>query len=142
MPAFSVFALLGVFSAWLALSSLIPSVRAIVSHAPLVVLSPHDAIGLPLALLSFALAGMTLAPRLTSDRDGYQRRKAEGCQASGLTVCLGVAVASVLLTVVIVPVAEVTASAVMADRHYVRCPTPLHERRAPMRWVSAQGRCP
>ena len=144
LPAFLVFALLGAFSLWLALSSLLPTTRALMSRAPLIALSPRDAIGLPLALLCFALAAMTLfpAPDLKPGRARDRHRKPDQRSSRGLMLCLGVAVSGVLLTVVTVPITEIVASTVMSNRGYLRCPAPLRERHPPLRWVLFNGHCP
>lgn len=143
LPAFVGFVLLGALPLWLSLSSLLPAMHAIMSRAPLVALSPRDTIGLPLALLCFALAAMTLFP--AADRGGGRSRSKQRTGSrglDGLTLCLGVAIGSVLLTVIAVPLTEVAASAIMANRHYLSCPAPLHERHPPLRWTLAIGQCP
>ena len=143
LPAFLFFALLGTLALWLALSGLLPSTRAILSHAPLVALSPRDAIGLPLALLCFSLAAMTLfpAPDFGPDRK-RAHAKPDQRRTHGLQLWLGVAIASVFLTVVTVPITEFAASAIMANLRYLRCPAPAHERHPPLRWSLANGTCP
>ena len=139
LPAFLGFAVLGLLPLWLSLSSLVPSARAILAHAPLVSVSPRDAIGLPLALLCFALAGMTLCPAASAGPGRVRKRPR---QVDWLKLWLGVAAAAVLLSVVSVPVAEVGASWLMTDRGYAPCPAPAGERRAPLRWVAGGGQCP
>ncbi len=143
LPAFLCFSTLGVLALWLALSSLLASIHALMSHAPLVALSPRDAIGMPLALLCFALAAMTLlpAPDTGGGRMRNRQRRPEPRQSRGLTLCLA-AMAGVLLTVITVPLTELAASAIMANRSYLRCPAPLRERHPPLRWIHPDGRCP
>ena len=143
-PAFLGFILLGALPLWLSLSALLPSLHAINAHAPLVALSPRDAIGLPLALLCFTLAAMTLfpAPAQGRSRSRASRPKTGPSRIDGLKICLGLAMGCVLLTVVAVPVTEIAASSIMANRHYVSCPIPLHERHPPLRWTLSDGHCP
>ena len=144
LPASLGFIALGLLPLWLALSSLVPSSRAMLRHAPLVAFSPRDAIGLPLGLLCFALAGMTLCPvpARQSGRVTEAQRKGYRAGVDWLKVWLGVAVAAILLAVVSVPVAEVAASWAMAGRGYAPCPAPANERYAPLRWIAGEGRCP
>lgn len=142
LPAFLMFAALAALALWLALSSLIPSLREFTSHAPMVALSPRDTIGLPLALLSLALAGMTLSRAPEVGPRAHRRRHEKSEKTTGLNVCLGIAMASVLLTVVIVPITEITANVVMANRHYLACPAPLRDRHPPMRWILPTAHCP
>lgn len=142
LPAFLGFIALGALSLWLALTALIPSVRAMSNHASSVVLSPHDTIGLPLALLFLALAGMTLSPAPEVGPGTHRRRHGKSQKTPGLNICLAVAMASVLLTVIIIPVTEITANVMMANRHYLSCPTPLGTRHPPMRWILPTAHCP
>lgn len=144
LPAFLCFSTLGVLALWLALSSLLASIHALMSHAPLVALSPRDAIGMPLALLCFALAAMTLlpAPDTGGGRTRNRQRRPESRQSRGLTLCLTAAMAGVLLTVITAPLTELAASTIMANRSYLRCPAPLRERHPPLRWIRPDGRCP
>ena len=143
LPAFAGFVLLGLLPLWFSLSSLMPSVDAFRRHAPVVALSPRDAIGLPLAVLCFALAAMTQLPAPDQAPGNGHRGRATSKRGTGaLTVCLGVAIGSVLLTVIAVPLTEFATSAILANRHYVACPSPLNERHPPLRWVLPQGHCP
>ena len=50
--------------------------------------------------------------------------------------------ASVLLTVVTVPLIEIAASPIMANRGYLPCPAPARERHPPLRWILRNGHCP
>ncbi len=144
LPAFSAFVLLGAVPLWLSLSGLLPSLRAIINGAPLIALSPRDAVGLPLALLCFTLAAMTLLPP-SGQQAVRARRSASQAgrrKPDWLKMCLGVAMGCVLLTVVCVPLTEFAVSAWLANQNYSRCPAPLHERHPPMRWTRPDGRCP
>jgi len=138
LPALLGFVALGAIPLWLALSGLLPPLRAIAGHAPLVALSPRDAIGLPLALLCFALAAMT---QLGTSTIGPTRRRMRPARFSPLSLCLGIAIAAALLTVVAIPLAEVAANVVMAQRQYRPCPATAEERHAPMRWSRADAQC-
>ena len=144
LPAFLGFILLGAVPLWLSLSSLLPSVHAIMRHAPLIALSPRDAIGLPLALLCFILAAMTLfpTPQLGPGRARKGRQSANSRRIDGLKLCLGLAIGCVLLTVVSVPLAEFAASTILTNQRYLPCPAPLHERHPSLRWTLSADRCP
>ena len=145
LPAFFGLFLLGVFLLWLSLIRLIPTIRAVLDHAPLVVLWPRDAVVLPIAFGFFSFAAMTLfpPPAAVPNRGHGKRRTSIRRRVDGLNVCFGMAMASVLLMVVAVPLTEVTALVIMPRLHYMACPARLHyERHPPQRWVLSFEHCP
>jgi hypothetical protein len=138
------FPLCGAAALWLSLSGLVPSIRAVVSHAPVVELDPRDAISLPLALTFFAFAAMTLLPAPQIGRSHARRKgnKPGQSEQKWLMIWLGVAMAGVLLAVMAVPITEVAAMEIMSKQHYVACPASPFIRHAKMRWALPKAHCP
>ena len=147
LPAFFGFVLVGTLSLWLSLSSLVPSVRAIVDHAPLVTLWPRYAAAAPAAFGFFSFAAMMLfpPPEVGPSRTRGKRRKPSRRRVDWLNVCFGAAMVNALLMVIAVPVTEIAALVVMPRLHYLACPPARHyERHPPQRWILAlsSGNCP
>ena len=144
LPWFLCFVAIGVFSAWLALSGLLPTLRALAAGAAVVSFQPHDLFGLPPALSCFAFAAMTLlpAPDVGPGRRTRARKSRSGVDWAA--VLLGVAVAGAILTVVAAPIGEALMASTMHRRGYLHCPAPLAIAHAPpMRWArpDAVTRC-
>ncbi len=107
----------------------------------MVVLSPHEAVALPLAVLFFALGAMTLYP-MPARGQGRDRRTRE--RPNRGVVWLTIAVAAVFGTVVAIPVTEVAVQAAVTGRGYVTCPY-IGERHGLRRWLRPDVqtvRCP
>ena len=135
---FLAFAVPAIALAWLALASLIPTLRAIAARAPLIEFSPGDMIGLPLALSFLALAAMTLLPY---SLPGPRRSKAAPARSNrAATVCIAVAALGALAT----PVAPAVSRALIestVEPAYRVCPADAAPRHAPMRWTLPPARC-
>ncbi len=145
LPAFFGLSLLGVVLLWLSLTRLIPTIRAVLDHAPLVILWPRDAVVIPIAFGFFSFAAMTLFPPPASVPGGGRgkRHKPSRRRINGLNVCFGLAMASALLMVVAVPITEIAALVIMPRLHYMACPARVHyERHPPQRWVLSFDHCP
>ena len=144
LPAFLGFVSLGLASLWLCLPGLVSSVGSMVRHAPLIVLQPREAIGVPLAFVFFALAGITLSPAPTTGGQRPRKPQKHGRRGiDGPTVCLSVAMGSALATVISIPITEFVALELMSHLGYLPCPASLHwEHHPPMRWSLSDGRCP
>ena len=146
LPAFFGFVPIGALSLWLSLSSLVPSVRAIVDHAPLVPLWPRTAAAVPAAFGFFSSAAMMLfpPPEVGPGRARGRRRKPSR-RVDWVNVCFGAAMVNAMLMVIAVPIAEIAALVVMPRLHYLPCPPARHyERHPPQRWILAlsNGNCP
>ncbi len=112
--------------------------RAVLGHAPLVILWPHDAVVLPIAFGFFSFPAMTLFPPPTSvtNRGHGKKRMSGRQQVNWLNVCLGMAMASALLMVIAVLITKTAALVIMPRLHHRACPARLHyERHPPQRWV-------
>ena len=145
LPAFFSFVLTGILLLWLSLSTLVPSMRAILDHASLVTLWPHSAIGIPLALAFFFLAATTMIPpsALGLNNARGKRRKPSRRWMNMLNVCFGMLMACVLLAVITLPITEITVLMVMPRLHYLSCPAPpRYERHPPQRWALSYDHCP
>ena len=144
---FAGFVLVGALMLWFSLSRLIPPVRGIVDHAPLVTLWPRDAVAVPAAFGLFSFAAMMLfpPPAAKPSRMHGKRHKSSRWRVEGLNVCFGAAMVSVLLMVVAMPLTEIATLVIMPRLHYLACPPPRHyERHPPQRWILAlsNGQCP
>ena len=147
LVAFFGFILVGALSLWLSLSSLVPSVRETLDHAPLVTLWPRDAVAVPAAFACFCFAAMMLfpPPETKPGRTRGKRSKPARRRVDWLTVCFGAALVNAMLMVIAVPVTEIAALVVMPRLHYLPCPPARHyERHPPQRWILAlsSGNCP
>ena len=146
LPVFLGFVLVGALLLWFSLSSLIPSVHAAMTRAPLVTLWPRDAVAVPAAFGFFSFAAMMLFPP-PEPKPGRTRgkRSKPSRRVDWLTVCFGAALVNAMLMVVAVPVTEIAALVVMPRLHYLPCPPARHyERHPPQRWILAlsSGNCP
>jgi hypothetical protein len=132
---------LGVLSAWLAVTGLSPTVRAMSARAPLVEFRPSALIPAPLAISLFALAAIALIPRRHggSARVRHDADKTFWRKAAWLFY---LAAAGALTAIVIAPAGRMIVSGIMADRGYDRCPPSDTIRHAPLRWHLPDGVCP
>lgn len=149
LPSFAGFLAIGCGLFWLALSGLLPVFRAIEARAPMVALAPRDALGLPLAVAFFALAAMTLfpTPAIGPERRQRNRGKHPGRRFDGPALCLAVAVAAAVCSVVASPVTQIFVQMTVSARGYLPCAPVPGERPAYKRWIhagpdQARGRCP
>lgn len=149
MPAFAGFAIVGSALLWLAFSGLLPVVRALESHAPLISLSPRDAIGFPLAISFFALAALTLFP--VPDLEPGRRRRSPRAprrnRFDGAAFCLGTAVLGAVSTPLASPLTVAIIQNEMSKHNYLRCPPVPGERTAYLRWMligpePSEAKCP
>ncbi len=100
---------------------------------------------MPIAFVFFFLALITMIPpsAVGLDQGRGKRRKLSRRWTIVLNVCLGMAMASALLTVAAVPLAEVATLMIMPRLHYLSCPPPpRYERHPPQRWALSYDHCP
>lgn len=143
LPAFFGILLIGIVPLALALPGLLGFLHGMAHRAPLVVLKPREAVGPPLALAAFALAGITLSsPAIPGRGRSSATRRPRPRRVTWTGACLAIVLAAMLGTVIAIPVVEIAASATMTSHGYLRCPDPRSEWRPPMRWVLPGGHCP
>ncbi len=145
LPAFLGLFLVGVLGLCISLPMLIPPTWAIINHAPFVSFWPRYAALVPAAFGMFSFAATTMIPPAAVGLDNVRgsRRKLSRGWVRVLNVCLGMAVACMLLAVIAVPVTEIAALVVMPRLHYLSCPPlPRYERHPPERWASSFEHCP
>jgi hypothetical protein len=138
----------GVAAIFAFLTDLFPLMHAISVKAPVIAISPRDFAGLPLGigLLAVSVAVAMPYPRAFAHRQRRPKRR------DWISICVGICLAIVAGSLVLVPVAPPFTTAVLGslleNRNYVLCPPRrTWERPQLTRWArrssdEAQARCP
>lgn len=135
------FGLIAAIPLWLSLGSLLPTVNAIASSAPLAALSPGDAVGIPIAIAAFALGQLSwFMPKEKPTKPSRAKQRPRRQKVNGPVVCFGVVAVSLACVPVAPTIARYAVSHIATAHGYVACPAPQGLRHLTYNWIrSASG---